>query len=77
MTETGAPIHPVEWKDTINVPFEKTVHVIVRFDDRPGEWMLHCHILDHADGGLMSTVRVGLPEGPFTPAHQHDKAIKF
>ena len=77
VTETGAPVHPIEWKDTINVPFEKTVHVIVRFDDRPGEWMLHCHILDHAEGGLMSTVRVGLPDGPSAPAHQHDKAIKF
>ena len=77
VTETGAPIHPIAWKDTINVPFEKTVHVIVRFDDRPGEWMMHCHILDHAEGGLMSTVRVGLPDGPSTPAHQHDKSIKF
>lgn len=71
VTETGAPVHPVEWKDTINVPFEKTVHVLVRFDDRPGEWMIHCHILDHAEGGLMGTVRVGLPDGPATPAHQH------
>lgn len=77
VTETGAPIHPIEWKDTINVPFEKTVHVLVRFDDRPGEWMIHCHILDHAEGGLMSTVRVGLPEGPSPPAHQHDKHQKF
>jgi len=31
----------------------------VTFDERPGEWMFHCHILDHADGGLMGTVTVG------------------
>ena len=38
------------------------------FDERPGEWMFHCHILDHADGGLMGTVRVG----PVKPAeHVH------
>ena len=77
VTETGAPIHPIEWKDTINVPFEKTVHVLVRFDDRPGEWMIHCHILDHAEGGLMGTVRVGLPEGTSPPTHQHDKPFKY
>jgi hypothetical protein len=30
--------------------------------------MFHCHILDHADGGLMGTVRVG----PVKPAeHVH------
>ena len=25
----------------------------------PGSWMYHCHILDHADGGLMGMVEVG------------------
>ena len=47
------------WKDTVNVPFEQTVRLIVRFDDRAGSWMFHCHILDHADGGLMGWVDVG------------------
>ena len=41
------------------------------FDERPGEWMFHCHILDHADGGLMGTVLVG----PVTPGeHAHGTA---
>jgi FtsP/CotA-like multicopper oxidase with cupredoxin domain len=26
--------------------------------DNPGEWMFHCHILDHAAGGMMGTVAV-------------------
>jgi FtsP/CotA-like multicopper oxidase with cupredoxin domain len=34
------------------------VRFLVRFD-RPGSWMYHCHILDHAEAGLMSTVDVG------------------
>ncbi len=59
--EKGAPVHPIAWKDTVNVPFKETVRMLVRFDDRPGTWMIHCHILDHADGGLMGAVRVGLP----------------
>jgi FtsP/CotA-like multicopper oxidase with cupredoxin domain len=40
----------------------------VSFDERPGEWMFHCHILDHADGGLMGTVLVG--DGP-ARGHSH------
>jgi FtsP/CotA-like multicopper oxidase with cupredoxin domain len=66
--EKGEPIRPMEWKDTINVPMETTAHVLVTFDERPGEWMIHCHILDHADGGLMGTVNVG---GVKTTEHGH------
>jgi len=53
------PIRPMAWKDTINVPIEGTVRFLVVFDERPGMWMFHCHILDHADGGLMGHVHVG------------------
>jgi FtsP/CotA-like multicopper oxidase with cupredoxin domain len=55
----GQPLRPMEWKDTINVPMDTTARFLVSFDERPGEWMFHCHILDHADGGLMGTVKVG------------------
>jgi len=27
--------------------------------DNPGNWMFHCHILEHHAGGMMSVVRVG------------------
>ena len=30
--------------------------------------MIHCHILDHAEGGLMGTVHVG---GAGTATHTH------
>ena len=61
LDETGAPVHPLAWKDTVNIPFDSTVRLIVHFDDRPGSWMVHCHILDHAEGGLMGMVVVGNP----------------
>jgi FtsP/CotA-like multicopper oxidase with cupredoxin domain len=61
LDDKGAQVRPLEWKDTVNVPFEQTVHLVVRYDDRPGSWMFHCHILDHADGGLMGMVDVGVP----------------
>jgi FtsP/CotA-like multicopper oxidase with cupredoxin domain len=57
--EKGEPVRPLAWKDTVNVPMKTTVRILVSFDERPGEWMFHCHILDHADGGLMGTVVVG------------------
>jgi FtsP/CotA-like multicopper oxidase with cupredoxin domain len=27
--------------------------------DNPGDWMIHCHILEHAEGGMMGVIRVG------------------
>ena len=65
--DDGQPVHPLAWKDTVDVPFKKTVRLIVRWDDRPGAagmWMFHCHILDHAEGGLMGMVQLG-------PHHRH------
>jgi FtsP/CotA-like multicopper oxidase with cupredoxin domain len=47
-----------------------TVRVLVTFDERPGTWMIHCHILDHAEIGLMGTVHVG-PSPPAEHAHPH------
>ena len=72
LDEQGAPVRPMAWKDTVDIPFEKTVRLIVRFDDREGvvgSWMLHCHILDHAEGGLMGVVQVG---GATSPSHTHN-----
>ena len=36
---------PLEWKDTISISAHATVKLAVQFDDRPGMWMFHCHIL--------------------------------
>lgn len=50
---------PLEWKDTVDVPVNGTVRLLARYDDRPGMWMFHCHILDHADAGMMGMLQVG------------------
>ena len=59
LDDKGAPVRPLVWKDTVNIPMKTTARFLVTFDERPGNWMFHCHILDHADGGLMGTVLVG------------------
>jgi FtsP/CotA-like multicopper oxidase with cupredoxin domain len=45
-----------EWHDTANVPVNGVLRLLVKFDERPGMWMFHCHILDHADAGMMGMV---------------------
>ena len=69
LDDTGEPVRPIAWKDTVNIPFDGTARLLVRFDGHPGGWMFHCHILDHAEGGLMGMVNVGTA-APH-PSHQH------
>lgn len=47
-----------EWQDTVNVPVDGTVRLVATLDERPGMWMFHCHILDHADVGMMGMLHV-------------------
>lgn len=47
-----------EWKDTVNVPVKSEVRIAIQFDERPGMWMYHCHILDHAEVGMMGHIHV-------------------
>ena len=58
LDEDGVPVTQREWKDTRNIPAKKTVRIAIRFDDRVGMWMFHCHILDHADLGMMGMLHV-------------------
>ena len=41
------------WKDTVRVDPGTRVSVIARFDDYPGRYAYHCHILDHEDHEMM------------------------
>jgi FtsP/CotA-like multicopper oxidase with cupredoxin domain len=42
------------WKDTVNVPRKSRTRIAWLPDDRPGEWMYHCHILEHHAMGMMA-----------------------
>lgn len=52
------PARIPEWKDTVNVAVGEELRIAVRFDERPGMWMYHCHILDHAEVGMMGQLHV-------------------
>jgi FtsP/CotA-like multicopper oxidase with cupredoxin domain len=54
----GVPEPYRAWKDMLNIPKHSTARIIVRYDDYPGKWMFHCHILDHEDHGMMGVLEV-------------------
>lgn len=58
LSRNGEPVKYRSWKDTVNVPARETVRFIVRYDDHPGKWMFHCHIVDHEDRGMMGILEV-------------------
>jgi len=54
---TGADLG---WKDTFLVQPNETVRIIGKFEDvNKGDYMYHCHILEHEDAGMMGYFRVG------------------
>ena len=53
----GAPVPHDMWGDTVLVRPRERVRVAF-VADNPGDWMLHCHVMEHQVGGLMGTVRV-------------------
>jgi len=48
----------LSWEDTVNVPAFGRVRIAWLPDDRPGEWMYHCHILEHHAAGMMAHFEV-------------------
>jgi len=48
----------VVWKDTQFIPAGGTVNVYTQYLDYTGAFVIHCHILDHEDLGMMETVEV-------------------
>jgi FtsP/CotA-like multicopper oxidase with cupredoxin domain len=57
ISRNGRPTRHREWQDTVLVsPREKVEIAFVA--DNPGDWMFHCHVLEHQAGGMMAVFRV-------------------
>ena len=57
VSRNGAPTEYREWQDTILMsPREKIEVAFVA--DNPGDWMFHCHILEHQESGMMGVIRI-------------------
>ncbi len=53
----GEPVPNTIWQDTVNVKRNEKVQVAF-VADNPGDWMFHCHILEHQEAGMMGIFRV-------------------
>jgi suppressor of ftsI len=56
--ENGKPLPDPVWRDTVNVPVQSTIDVILDATDPVirGMSVFHCHILSHEDKGMMAKV---------------------
>jgi FtsP/CotA-like multicopper oxidase with cupredoxin domain len=60
---TNLPPEDKGWKDTVLLnPFE-TVRLLVKFNTYQGEYLFHCHNLEHEDDGMMLNFKIVDPIG--------------
>lgn len=57
LTVNGRPPRVPLWRDTLILDPEGSAEIAF-VADNPGDWMFHCHILQHQQGGLMGSIRV-------------------
>ena len=57
VARNGVKVSRTEWRDTVLMNPRDRVDIAF-VADNPGDWMLHCHVLEHQAGGLMAVVRV-------------------
>ncbi len=57
ISRNGQPTRYREWQDTVMMAPEERVEIAF-VADNPGDWMFHCHILEHQAAGMMGVVRV-------------------
>jgi FtsP/CotA-like multicopper oxidase with cupredoxin domain len=46
-----------EWRDTVLVPPRESAEIAF-VADNPGDWLMHCHVTDHQEAGMMAVLRV-------------------
>lgn len=60
LARNGSAVEERFFRDTVLVHGKESVDIaVVPFDE--GEWMLHCHVLEHAEAGMMTMFRVSPP----------------
>jgi FtsP/CotA-like multicopper oxidase with cupredoxin domain len=57
LSRNGVAVPHHEWGDTVLVSPREAVEVAF-VADNPGDWMLHCHVMDHQTAGLMTILRI-------------------
>jgi spore coat protein A len=60
LDRNGQPPAAIEmgWKDSVLIPPGEQVRLIMKFGDFLGKFLYHCHLLTHADLGMMGQMEV-------------------
>lgn len=57
LNENGKANTNMVWKDTALLPAGTTTDILVEMSN-PGQWMMHCHIAEHLESGMMLNYEV-------------------
>ena len=57
LSRDGVPTDNLVWKDTVLLPVGHSADLLVELSN-PGRWMLHCHIAEHMEAGMMTVFTV-------------------
>jgi suppressor of ftsI len=57
LSTNGEPTKNLVWKDTALIQTGDSVELLVQMDN-PGDWLIHCHIPEHMEAGMMSQFKV-------------------
>src|SRR5699024_3824887 len=57
LTRDGVTEPNLVWKDTVLVPTGQTTDMLLEITN-PGTWMMHCHIGEHHEAGMMFSFTV-------------------
>jgi FtsP/CotA-like multicopper oxidase with cupredoxin domain len=57
ISRNGAATNFREWRDTVLMAPRENVEIAF-VADNPGDWMFHCHILEHQESGMMGVIKV-------------------
>jgi FtsP/CotA-like multicopper oxidase with cupredoxin domain len=57
LSRNGAPEPHSDWRDTVAMEAQERVEIAL-VADNPGKWLLHCHMLEHHAGGMVTWFQV-------------------
>jgi FtsP/CotA-like multicopper oxidase with cupredoxin domain len=57
LSKNSKEVLPRQWADTVLLDPQSRVEIAL-VADNPGDWMLHCHVLEHQATGMAAFIRV-------------------
>jgi FtsP/CotA-like multicopper oxidase with cupredoxin domain len=54
----GNPTKHTATKDTVVLPAQGEVQILVHFSDFTGTTVFHCHIMHHEENGIVGVLRI-------------------